>query len=393
MAESLLSAFEFVLPTRIQCGPGVVQELALVADRLGIRRAFLVTDKQLREKTDCVARAERALGARLVGAYDEVIPDTGVEVIDRGAELARRAGADGIISVGGGSAIDTAKGIAVVVTEGGSIVEHQGSQRLRRKLVPHVAIPTTAGTGSEVSPFAVVLDRASHEKMHFVDERLVPDAALLDPELTLGLPPGLTAATGMDAVTHAVEAYVAQTRSPMTDAFALQAAALLGAALPAAVAAGNDLDARSRCLVGSTLSGIAMGLAGVGLAHAIAHVVGARHGVHHGTGNAIALPHVIRFNAEEPPVAARYRELARALGVPAAHVPGSDDRTVAYACAHWIAELVQRLGLPTRLRDVGVPERDLSECVDQSLGDGAIVYNPRFAADAELLVDVYRAAF
>src|SRR5438309_1229719 len=185
--------------------------------------------------TDVVARVEKALGARLGGIYDGVIPDTGVEVIDDGARLAKERGCDGIISVGGGSAIDTAKGMAIVLTEGGSIRDHQGSNRLARRQTPHISVPTTAGTGSEVSLYIVVKDHQRHEKMHFMEDRIIPDAAILDPSLTVGLPGSLTAATGMDALTHAIESYTSVNRNPISDGLALQAIRLIAEWLPRAV--------------------------------------------------------------------------------------------------------------------------------------------------------------
>ena len=199
-------SFGFYQPTRIVFGAGVVRDLPLECKRLGVERAVVVTDKVLRERTDVVSRVQTALGARCAGIYDGVIPDTSVQTIDRGAAFAKEKGCDGLISVGGGSAIDTAKGMAIVLTMGGGIRDHQGSQSLGRKQTTHIAVPTTAGTGSEVSQYAVVKDHEAHEKMHYADDHILPDTAVLDPEVTLGMPRGLTAATGADALTHAIEA-------------------------------------------------------------------------------------------------------------------------------------------------------------------------------------------
>ncbi|HEY1584255.1 MAG TPA: iron-containing alcohol dehydrogenase, partial [Polyangia bacterium] len=307
--------FSLFQPTRVVFGDGVVAELGLECKRLGIERALIVTDRVMRERTDVVARVEKALGARLGGIYDGVIPDTGVEVIDEGARMAKERGCDGLISVGGGSAIDTAKGMAIVITEGGSIRDHQGSSRLSRRQTPHIAVPTTAGTGSEVSLYIVVKDQRAHEKMHFMDDRIIPDAAILDPSVTVAMPPQLTAATGMDALTHAIEAYTSINKNPVADGLALQAIRLIARHLPRAVAEPNDKVARGQMLIAANVAGMAFNSTGVGLVHAMAHVVGARHGVHHGTANAICLPHVIRFNADE--LGACYRDVAEALGVDA----------------------------------------------------------------------------
>ncbi len=381
-------SFSVFQPTRVVFGDGVISELALECKKLGIERAVIVTDKVLREKTDCVQRVEKALGARLAGTYDGVIPDTGVEVIDEGAAFARERRCDGLISVGGGSAIDTAKGMAIVLTEGGSIRDHQGASRLSRRQTPHIAVPTTAGTGSEVSLYIVVKDRAAHEKMHFMEDRIIPDTAILDPSMTLGMPRGLTAATGADALTHAIEAYTSINRNPIADAMALGAIQLIAEFLPRAVADGSDRVARGQMLLAANLAGQAFNSTGVGLVHAMAHVIGARHSVHHGTANAICLPYVMRFNSDE--LGARYRDIARALG---ASTDGLDDEAAGRAAADAVARLTAEVGLPARLRDVKVPEADLDACAEGSLADGAIVFNGKFAADKDLVLGVYREAY
>jgi alcohol dehydrogenase len=380
--------FSVYQPTRVVFGDGTVTELALECKRLGIERAMIVTDRVMRERTDVVARVERALGARLGAIYDGVIPDTGVEVIDMGAQLARDERCDGLVSVGGGSAIDTAKGMAIVLTEGGSIRDHQGASRLSRRQTPHIAVPTTAGTGSEVSLYIVVKDRNAHEKMHFMDDRIIPDAAILDPSVTVAMPAGLTAATGMDALTHAIEAYTSINKNPIADGLALQAMRLVARHLPRAVAEPDNKVARGQMLIAANIAGLAFNSTGVGLVHAMAHVVGARHGVHHGTANAICLPHVIRFNADE--LGACYRDVAEALGVDARDL---GDEMAGEAAAQAVAQLSARIKLPARLRDVGVPEADLEACAEGSLSDGAIVYNGKLAADKELVLGVYKNAF
>ncbi|MEK6606290.1 MAG: iron-containing alcohol dehydrogenase [Myxococcota bacterium] len=374
-------SFRYVQSARVMFGAGVAGEAGLEVKALGCERALLVTDSFLRGKTDLCARVEKALGARLAGIFDGVVPDASVETIDEGAAMGRRLSADALVSLGGGSAIDTAKGIAVCLTLGGGIRDHQGTQFLGKRATPHVAIPTTAGTGSEVSMYVVVKDPVAREKMHYADERLIPDVALLDPEVTLGLPPALTAATGFDALTHAVEAYTSTNRNPLSDAQALHAIGLVAEHLPRALKDGGDLVARGQMLLASNLAGAAMSNSGVGLVHAIAHVVGARHGVHHGAANAIALPHVIRWNADEPALAPRYADVAAALGA-----RGGDAADASKA-------LLARCGLPSRYRDVGVPEADLAAIAQAAIGDGAIVYNGKFAAEASLVLGVLREAW
>ncbi len=380
--------FSVYQPTRVVFGDGAVADLALECKRLGIARAMVVTDRVLRERTDVVARVERALDGRLGAIYDGVIPDTGVAIVDDGARLAKERGCDGLVSVGGGSAIDTAKGMAIVMTEGGSIRDHQGSALLSRRQTPHVAVPTTAGTGSEVSLYIVVKDERAQEKMHFVDDRIIPDAAVLDASLTVAMPATLTAATGMDALTHAVEAYTSANKNPIADGLALQAMRLIARHLPRAVAEPGDNHARGQMLIAANIAGMAFNSTGVGLVHAMAHVVGARHGVHHGTANAICLPHVIRFNADE--LGALYRDVAEALGIDARDL---GDEMAGEAAAQAVAQLGTRIKLPAHLRDVGVPEGDLDTCAEASLSDGAIVYNGKQVTEKNLVLGVYRHAY
>jgi alcohol dehydrogenase len=381
-------SFSLYQPTRVVFGMGAVRELVLECKRLGVERAVVVTDPVLRERTDVVTRVQAALGTRCAGIFDGVIPDTAVEVIDRGAAAAREKGCDGLVSVGGGSAIDTAKGMAIVLTMGGSIRDHQGSQSLGRKQTTHIAVPTTAGTGSEVSQYAVVKDHEAHVKMHYADDHIVPDTAVLDPEVTLGMPRSLTAATGADALTHAIEAYQSVNRNPMADTLALGAIRLCAEHLLRACEDGSDRVARGQMLIAANLAGMAFNASGVGLVHAMAHIVGARYGVHHGTANAICLPHVMRFNADE--LAGRLRDVAEALG---ASVRGLSDEAAAQAAVEAVVKLNARIGLPAHLREVGVPESELDACAEQSLSDGAIVYNGKFAADKDLVLEVYRAAY
>ena len=380
--------FSLHQPTRIVFGDGCVDELGGECQRLGLTRVLVVTDRVLRDKTDVISRVERALADRLGALFDGVTPDGGVHLIDDGAAVGREHGCDGIVSVGGGSVIDSAKGIAVVLTEGGSIRERRGTPRLSRRQTPHIAIPTTAGTGSEVSRQLIIRDQSALERLHIEDDRLIPDVALLDPSVTLALPPQLTAATGFDALTHAIEALSSRRRNPIADGLALQSLRLIARWLPAACEDGQDSVARGQMLLGAHAAGLASSSAGVGLAHAMANLVSARYGVHHGTANAICLPHVIRFNGDE--LGARYRQVAEALGLDAS---GLGDALVGEAAAQAVAHLLARLQLPARLRDVGVPEAALPALAEAALADGALATNGKHAGDAALVLGVYRNAY
>ena len=385
--DSSLS-FIFMNTTRVVFGPGSSRDVREEVRALGCARAVVVTDEGLAKGTDVPARIEKALGDSCAGVFSDVVPDSGVHIVDAGAAFARERGADCIVSVGGGSAIDTAKGIAIVLKEGGSLRDYEGFQVLQRRATPHVAIPTTAGTGSEVTYVAVIKDHEAHQKLLFGDYNIIPNTALLDPELTVGLPPHLTAATGMDAMSHAVEAIHSQQNEPIADGLALHAIRLIAEFLPRAVANGKDLVARGQMLIASNMAGAAFSNAQVGLVHAMAHTIGARYGVHHGLANSIVMPHVVRFNAGE--VAATYRPVAAALGIA---IGSLSDEACAEAVAARLSDLAGRAGLPQTLSSQGVPEAALPELAEATLDDASIIYNGRAVLGADEVLEVYRAAF
>jgi alcohol dehydrogenase class IV len=278
--------------------------------------------------------------------------------------------------------------VAILLREGGSLLDYQGFQLLTRPQTPHVAVPTTAGTGSEVTCYAVVKDHQNKRKLLFGDHNIIPNVAILDPVLTVGLQRILTAATGLDAFSHGLEALTSAQREPISDALGLHAIRLIVAALPSAVKDGTDTAARGQMLVAATLGGAAFSNAQVGLVHAIAHVVGARHGVHHGTANAIAMPHVMRFNNDT--VAGRYRMVAETMGV---DVRGMSDEAAGLRAADAVRDFCRRVGLPGSFREAGVPESDLPACAEAALSDGAIVYNAKPVTDAREILEVLKRAW
>lgn len=381
-------SFLFTAPTRIVFGAGASSDVGVELGSLGRARALVVTDRSLSEKTDVAARVERSLGKACVGVFRDVPPDSGVHVVDAGAELGRSLAADAIVSVGGGSVIDTAKGIAILLTEGGSLMDYQGFQVLTRRQTVHIAIPTTAGTGSEVTYAAVIKDHENKRKLLFADHHIIPDIAILDPTLTVGLSPLLTAATGMDAFSHGLEALSSAQREPIADALALHALRIIQQHLARAVAKGADLVARGQMLIAASLAGAAFSNAQVGLVHAIAHVVGARHGVHHGVANAIVMPHAMRFN--NTAIADRHRMVAETMGIDAR---GMSDEAAGLAAASAIVSFCREIGLPSSLREVGVPEGDLPACAQMAMEDGSIVYNAVTITDPAEVLGVLRAAW
>lgn len=373
-------------PTKIIYGLNTCKDIATELNALGCKRALLVTDKDLSKNTDLVKKVQSFLGENCVAVFDEVIPDSGLHIVDKGAEIGERAGADSVVSLGGGSAIDTAKGIAILLKEGGSISNYEGFQMLSRKQTPHIAIPTTCGTGSEVTYVAVIKDWDNHRKLLFGDYNIIPDVAILDPELLKTLPPRLTAATGMDALTHAVEAITSPQRQPIADALALHAIRLIKESITSA-SLENDLSKKGILLLASNIAGIAFSNAQVGLAHAIAHTIGAKYNIHHGLANSIVLPYVMKFNNEV--VYNQQAAIAEALGIRENLSP----EELGLRSAEKVLEIAKSCNLPTRLRDVGVPENELSECAEIALTDGAIVYNGRPVTDPSEILQVLKEAY
>ena len=380
-------SFEYNNPTKIIFGEHSVREIGMEVDSLGCSKALVVTDRGIVE-AGLAERVEKALGRRYVGSYDKCIQDSGFHLVNEGAAFALGKGADILVSVGGGSVIDTAKGMAVVMKEGGELKDYLGVQMLTRPQTPHIAVPTTAGSGSEATWFAVIKDWDRNVKEAFLDVHYIPNKAILDPTFTVGLPQQLTAGPGMDALSHAVEAIHTLQRQPIADAMALQAIRLIMEYLPRCVEQGDDLVARGQQQLAAAMAGIAFSNGQPGLVHAMAHPVGALFGVPHGVANAILLPHVMLFNLEE--CADRYALIARTMGLDVIHL---DDVEAGKAAAEAIWALTKEIGLPQKLRDVGVPENRLEEAADFSLADGSIIYNARMVTGLEEVLEVYRAAW
>jgi aldehyde dehydrogenase (NAD+) len=380
-------SFEYNNPTKIIFGENSVKEIGLEVDSLGCSKALIVTDKGVVD-AGLADRVEKALGKRYAGTYDRCTQDSSFQLVNEGAAFGLEKGADCLVSVGGGSVIDTAKGMAIVMKEGGKLQDYSGMQVLSRPQTPHIVVPTTAGTGSEVTWAAVIKDWDNSAKELFCDYFIIPNKAVLDPTMIAGLPPLLTASTGMDAFTHAVEALHALQRQPITDAMALHSIRLITKYLPRCVEKGDDLVARGQQQIAAAMAGVAFGNAQVGLVHAMAHSVGALFKVPHVLANAILLPYVMHFNLEE--CADRYAMVAEAMGLGTWNLP---DLEAGKKAADAVWQLTKTIGLPQKLREVGVPENGLATAADLSLSDGAIVYNPRMVMDSEEVLEVYREAW
>ncbi len=387
MAYDRELSFVYFGPTKVVFGAGTARDCGVEMAGLGCHRALVVTDPGVM-KAGLVEGVLKALGDKCVGLFNDIPQDTGVGVVNRAAAFAREKGADCIVSVGGGSVIDTGKMVCILLTEGGGIENFEGIQLLTRPQTPHIVIPTTAGTGSEVTCMAVILDERKGQKILSVEYFNAPRIAILDPVMTVKLPHLLTASTGMDALTHAVEALQSVQREPIADGLAMHAIRLIYRFLPVCTVSGEDLAARGQMQLAATMAGWAFGNAMVGLVHAMAHSLGAVARVPHGIANGILLPHVMAFNLDD--AAENYALVAEALGV---REKGADDRAAAEAAIAEIRSFLKRIGHPERLSATGVKDADLAKAAALSLSDGAIVNNPRFVMDAEEVLAVYRTAF
>ena len=296
-------------------------------------------------------------------------------------------GCDSIISLGGGSSHDCAKAIGLVASNGGKIADYEGVDKSSNPMVPLLAINTTAGTASEITRFCIITDTARKVKMCIVDWRVTPQIAINDPELMRGMPPALTAATGMDALTHAVEAYVSTNANPLTDAAALMAIKMISQYLPKAVANGVYMKARDKMAYAQYLAGIAFNNASLGYVHAMAHQLGGFYNLPHGVCNAILLPYVEEFNLIGN--LNRFRDMAEAMGE---NIEGLSTNDAALKCIAFIRNLAKQVGIPANLKVLGVKPEDFEIMAEHAMQDACMATNPRIATK-EQVIEIYRRAY
>lgn len=387
--------FQFYCPTKIISCAGIAREFSAELEALGLNKVLVVTDKPLAELgvINPVLEGLKNAGVVVGALFKEVPSNSEVKAVRKCADEAIRLEADGIIAIGGGSVIDTAKGAAILLTHGGNLVEdYSGAETLPGPLKPIVAIPTTAGTGAEVTHAAVILDEDSHTKLSFVDRHLAPALGVLDPELTIALPPKLTAATAMDALTHAIESYTSIQANPVSEAMSAKAIPMIRQNVLKAVLHGEDLEARGALLTAATLAGIAFDHAMVGVVHGMSHATGGLVGLHHGTANSIFLPWGMEYNLRV--CADKYAEIASLLGVKTAGLSAeAAARKGIEAILRLREELYQACELPYRLRDVGVTEGQLEAIAEGAVNDGTSFYNPRDVVKEDVLEEAVKRAY
>ena len=373
-------ATTFFMPSVNIMGAGCLQEAMVALKGHGFRKALIVTDQVL-SKLGVAARIQAQLAAQQIQSvvFDGTQPNPTVGNVRAGLAQLQAEKCDFVVSLGGGSPHDCAKGIALCATNGGEIADYEGVDRSAKPQLPLVSINTTAGTASEMTRFCIITDETRHIKMAIVDRNVTPLMSVNDPELMLAKPKGLTAATGMDALTHAVEAYVSTAATPITDACALKAVALIAAHLRTAVDHGDNLPAREQMAYAQFLAGMAFNNASLGYVHAMAHQLGGFYDLPHGVCNALLLPHVEAFNV--PTSAARLRDVAHAMGV---EVQGLDTQAGAQACLAAIRQLALDVGIPKCLTDLGVKEADIPMLARNALKDACGLTNPRTATQADI---------
>jgi acyl-CoA reductase-like NAD-dependent aldehyde dehydrogenase/alcohol dehydrogenase class IV len=375
---------QYITPTLVLAGHGALAAVYREVVRLKARRAMIVTDAGVR-KAGLTQLVQEALGDFCVGVFDNVAQDTDLGTVDAATQLARDLGADCIVSVGGGSVIDTAKAVCVTLKNGGQADDHLAIMRLSEPQTPHICIPTTSGTGSEVTSVSVIKSQSAGRKAYIVDHFIVPNTAILDPRMTMSLPKGLTATTAMDAMTHAMEALTSTMANALCEGHALQAIRLIAENLPKAIADGKDEQARLNLQLAATAAGWAFNIAQVGLAHSMAHTLGMIANVPHGAACGLILPSVMRFNVDF--AADKLALAAQALGVNTAALSKKD---AALAAADAVEKLMKAVGHPLRLRDVGVTEEHLALAAFHAIADTATLFNARPVADPMLVDALYR---
>ncbi|HQK93949.1 MAG TPA: iron-containing alcohol dehydrogenase [Armatimonadota bacterium] len=357
--------FAIRCPNQVVFGWGMIDQLPKFTSGLG-RRPLMVTGRSaLRAsgRLDDILGALSASGA-VVALFDQVEAEPSLDTVLRGIETARVHEADVVVAIGGGSALDVGKAIAAVAYADGELAEFHAGREVTGRSLPIVAAPTTSGTGAEVTPNSVLTDRMAGVKASIRGAGLIPRVAIVDPELTVSLPPKETAYTGLDAFTQALEAFISTGASPYSDALALEAIRATGSWLREAVAAGRNREARTQMALGSLLAGLALASARLGLVHGLAHPVGARYALPHGLVCGRFLPAVLAFN--QAAAAPRYHRAAQALGL--------ESGT---ALVPWVTTLCEDLGASMPLSTVGASEADIDALVDPVLSAGSTAYNPR----------------
>ncbi len=374
--------FSVMQPTALHFGVGMIENLGRIVRDSGGGKVLLVLDPNL-EGVGLTAKITGPLTSEGISyeVFSHVDPEPGLKLADEGAAIAKKCGADCVVGVGGGSAMDVAKAISILVTNGGKAEDYLGLGKIKKPGLTKIMVPTTAGTGAEVTFTAVFINEKTGSKGGMNGNPLYPDAALLDPALTLTLPPRVTAAPGIDALTHALEAYVSTQSHAVSDMYACEAMDLISANLGQAYANGNNLEARSAMLMGSLLAGKALATAGVGLVHAMAYPLGGMFGIPHGLANAVLLPYVVDYNIVGNP--RKFADIAALLGN---EVEGRGLREAAAGAVDAVWNLNRDVNIPTSLAELDIPREKIPEMAEIALTvTRPVENNPRRPSLADVM--------
>ena len=371
-------------------GAGSRKVIAEEVAKRGYKKALVVTDKDL-VKFGVAAQVTDVLKAAGIPfeMFDEVKPNPTVKNVKNGIAAFKAAGADFIVAIGGGSSMDTSKAVGIIINnpEFADVTSLEGVANTKKKSVPVIALPTTAGTAAEVTINYVITDEENVKKMVCVDPNDIPTLAIIDPELMLSMPRGLTAATGMDALTHAIEGLITLGAWEMSDMFEIKAIEMIAKWLPKAVENPSDIEARDGMATAQYIAGMAVSNVGLGLVHGMAHPLGAYYDIPHGVANALLLPFVMEYNKEA--AKAKYRTIAEAMGV---DTSAMDDDQAAQAAVDAVKALAVKVRIPQHLSELGVPESGLPTLAQAAFNDVCTPGNPRKAVVEEIL-EVYKKAF
>ena len=372
--------FSFSIPQDIVVGKGSLSRLPEIAQKLGGTHGFIISGPHLNKMGIVKSCADALEGVGIpVDAYTETEGNPSVETVDKAAEAFQKSGADFIIALGGGSPMDVAKAVGVVAKYGGSITEYEGGGKVPGDIIPLIAIPTTAGTGSEVTAFSVITDHSRNYKLTVFSYKLIPSYAILDPELLTTAPVSVAAACGIDAMVHALEAYISKAASPFTDAMAEKALELIGKNLRKYVSDRSDIQAAENMLTGSLFAGIAFSWARLGDVHAMSHPVSAFFNVPHGVANAILLPTIVEYNAlaDNGKYLKIYNYISR--------TPVCENEFEPLMLAELLKELNVQLGIPASLGKVGVTADKFDAMAEDAMKSGNIAVNPRSTTKKDVL--------
>lgn len=382
-----MNEFTFSVPQNIIVGKGSLAKLPEVAEKSGGKKAFIISGPHL-NKMGIVQSCVDALKAKGIesSVFTETEGNPSVETVDKASAAYKESGADFIVALGGGSPMDVAKAVGVVARYGGSITEYEGADKVPGDIIPLIAVPTTAGTGSEVTAFSVITDHSRNYKLTVFSYKLIPSYAILDAKLLTTAPASVAAACGIDAMVHALEAYISTAASPFSDAMAEKALELIGANIRCYVANRGDIEAAENMLVGSLFAGIAFSWARLGDVHAMSHPVSAYFNVPHGVANAILLPTIVEYNmlADKGKYLNIYNYIAK--------LPAAPEEFIADMLMDELLDLNESLGIPAGLEEVGVTKDKFDAMADDAMKSGNIAVNPRSTTKKDVLA-LYEKAF